>query len=500
MSVGTHFTDFFNVDPETLENYGAFNVSLINDLPLFIDPFLLFYSSKAEYQELHNQIIKYVEFLRDKSVERGINPGFLENWFYFSEVKQNWLGYSLVGNKGHGLGKDFAASLNRSLHYVFTNFGAEEITRGSHLEKLCLIKNGVGKDSISDFTTNLIKEYLLNYTQEFAVNYIAPHLRKMVVVPKVRFNYTTQRWIGVQFDLPFFEVGYERDYVILTPKDILTREDIWINRAELNDPDLFYHIAYSVPNKQLRADITHHFLLNLPPLPDNRTQKDYSTAVSSVIDQFPTFLDYYIKYKEDQGERAEQISKARVLQTQSLFVEQIKQLVSTLYDVTAFYTDFPPTYIEAMERVKFLKDVIENKGGHRAFYVNKEPIKKEEDLQIFYRLTWFGTSSSVSREVNDGRGPADYKISRGAYDNTIVEFKLARNSKLKQNLQNQTEIYQKASDADRAIKVVIYFTAQELAKVNGILDELGLTGNESVVLIDARIDNKPSGSTAKQIS
>jgi hypothetical protein len=52
----------------------------------------------------------------------------------------------------------------------------------------------------------------------------------------------------------------------------------------------------------------------------------------------------------------------------------------------------------------------------------------------------------VSREVNDGRGPADFKASRGALDKTIVELKLASNSKLEQNLQKQTEAYEKASD------------------------------------------------------
>ena len=41
-----YFTDFFHVPPEVLEEQGAFNVSLINDLPLFIDPFFLFNSEK----------------------------------------------------------------------------------------------------------------------------------------------------------------------------------------------------------------------------------------------------------------------------------------------------------------------------------------------------------------------------------------------------------------------------------------------------------------------
>jgi len=55
--VATFFSDYFDIDPDTLDGYGAFNVSIINDLPLFIDPFLLFNSEKEEYRALHDSII-----------------------------------------------------------------------------------------------------------------------------------------------------------------------------------------------------------------------------------------------------------------------------------------------------------------------------------------------------------------------------------------------------------------------------------------------------------
>jgi hypothetical protein len=62
-----YFSEYFKVSPEQLQRYGAFNVSLVTDLPLFIDPFLLFNSKKSNYQELHQEIIKYLTFLREKS-------------------------------------------------------------------------------------------------------------------------------------------------------------------------------------------------------------------------------------------------------------------------------------------------------------------------------------------------------------------------------------------------------------------------------------------------
>ena len=142
----------------------------------------------------------------------------------------------------------------------------------------------------------------------------------------------------------------------------------------------------------------------------------------------------------------------------------------------------------------FLKDVIENKGGHRIFYLKGKPIQREEDLQLLYRLTWYASLSDASREVNDGRGPADFKISRGARDKTLVEFKLATNSQLKRNLDRQSPIYEKDSDATQpSLKAIVYFSQQQMDRVSGILEDLQLEDSQHIILIDACSDNKPSG-------
>ena len=127
-----YFSDIFNVAPNVLEDYGALNISLVNDLPLFIDPFLLFNSRKPEYRALHDEIISYLRFLRDRAVEGIIDDGLLEAWFTFREVKQNWLGFSVSGNSGTGLGTDFARAIHQNLNTIFRSFGEETITRGAH--------------------------------------------------------------------------------------------------------------------------------------------------------------------------------------------------------------------------------------------------------------------------------------------------------------------------------------------------------------------------------
>ena len=47
-----------------------------------------------------------------------------------------------------------------------------------------------------------------------------------------------------------------------------------------------------------------------------------------------------------------------------------------------------------------------------------------------------------------------------------------------------------------SLKAILYFDAQQLRRVNAILRRTGLQQPLNVILIDARSDNKPSGSKA----
>lgn len=483
-----YFTDFFKVEEDTLSDYGAFNVSLINDLPVFIDPFLLFSSDKVEYQELHQEIIRYLTFLRDVSESEGIQPGLQKHWFLFPEVKQNWLGYSKVGNGGSGLGKKFAVALNSNLGNIFKNFGHEQITQSSHLEKLCLIHDGVGKDCISDFTTNLIKGFLCQYTENFAKEHMCPSRCKTVSVPHSRFDYNTRRWLGESYQLPFID----GDYVLLTPKDILTKDEAWINKHDIIGE--FSDIAMSIPNDELRAQINDYLLRQIP---DNASQKETNKAVNQTLREFPELIDYYIRFKEINKAAAESFSDKKLKEVERIFIRKVVELVEVIRQKKGFYESCNGTFEETSNRVEFLKHVIESNDGYRIFFVDGKPIKREADLQLIFKLTWFAANDDVNAEVNNGRGPVDFKISRGSKDATLVEFKLASNSKLKQNLAKQVEVYKQANRTKNAIKVIMFFTDQEHFKVLKILKELELRESKELVLIDARDTNKESASNVK---
>ncbi|AEE49468.1 hypothetical protein [Haliscomenobacter hydrossis] len=490
-----YFTDIFEADESKLNAYGAFNISLINDLPLFIDPFLLFGSSKNEYQHLHEDILRYIAFLKERSNGGDIPMSQIIAWYVFPEIKQNWLGYSLVGNRGSGLGKKFGKSFSSSLDFLFKDIGNETISVTSHIEKTCLFEVGIGRDNISDLTCNLIKNYLLEYTQKFSLENIDPKYLASVKVEKVYFDYTLERWMPGTFTLPVLDA----DYVLLTPKDILTKDDNWINRGDLNAK--FNEIYSAIPNSQLRFEIENYFKQNLPAPTPNKSlsDKEKNEAISRVLRKYPEIIDYFIKYKETNKEGARRISNEKVDEVYNLFIKNTSRFIELLKNETPFYAiSHINSYSEAMKRVEFMKTVIEDMDGYRLFYHKGAPIKREADLQIIYRLTWYATDYDVNREVNNGRGPVDYTISKGSKDKTLVEFKLASNSQLKKNLLNQVEIYKKANKTESSIKVILYFDDSEYRKVVSILKELNLSEDKSIILIDAGADNKVSASKATE--
>lgn len=483
-----YFSDFFGVDEDIVEAYGAVNISLINDLPLFIDPFLLFNSEKEQYQEIHREIISYLLFLQTQAEKYPKAPaGMMSSWYLFPEVKQTWLGFSLEGNSGRGLGKDFALNLHKGLQTVFKDFGKEKITKSPHMEKLCLISPLVGRDKISDFTTNFAKKYLLRYTSDFALEYLDASQCKKFNVSKVEFNYDTMTWKSEEYLLPCFN----ENYVLLTPRDLLTRDDTFINRTDMVRN--LRNIAPTVEDDSLRFELNNYFLDILSKKKKEMSQTEKDKAASRLILEHPELIDYYIKYKEDNEAAATSISKQVVQEVRQLFNTQLQELANLLVTKTDFYKAEADSYEEAYKRVMFLKSVIEDMDGYRIFYLNGKPLKRESDLQVMYRLIWFASEMDVNREVNNGRGPVDFKVSKGSVNSTLVEFKLASNSKLKNNLAKQVEVYKKASCTDRAIKVILYFSDDEYKKVSTVLTELDLLNCKDIVLIDAS-NNKPSAS------
>src|SRR5690606_29768173 len=136
-------------------------------------------------------------------------------------------------------------------------------------------------------------------------------------------------------------------------------------------------------------------------LPKKATKKERREAAIRTIREYPDLVDYYIKLKEERGDMAVSISNEKVEMSEEMFIANMSKLIQVLSTKTNFYNIAPDSFKETLNRVNFLKDVIENNDGYRWFYVEDKPIRREQDLHIAYRLVWYNPVFDVNNEVNN---------------------------------------------------------------------------------------------------
>lgn len=188
------------------------------DVPVGIDPFLLFKSRDPELRGLHDNIISVF-----RSGVDCIKAGRAEEAraiFQFPEVAEIGLGYTRKGKKGSGVG-DFLSTLILNT----LRDSPRMLDRGvRHVEELQLISMGIGPDRVSDIAASLIKSFLIEYTQKQCATWGIPLARGAPV--KHWFDYGIWNWMDGYFDLPISPL--DGSPILLVPRRIV-RALPWIN-------------------------------------------------------------------------------------------------------------------------------------------------------------------------------------------------------------------------------------------------------------------------------
>ncbi|TYP87019.1 hypothetical protein BC792_14111 [Sphingobacterium allocomposti] len=202
-----------------------------------------------------------------------------------------------------------------------------------------------------------------------------------------------------------------------------------------------------------------------------------------------TEIDTPSFFKHGDTSNQREVETNRIIEELSILKGEVKQLINS-----SAGRDIQSSYEEAIYRVKVLKSVIEDKGGFKVFKMQEN--QNEAMFQLLFQFVKEGSAWDINAEVNNGRGPVDFTVSRGSKDKTVIEFKLAKSTKLKQNLQHQVEVYKKANDTDKAVIAILYFSQMEYLHLTTVLRELNLDSAENIILIDAQ--QKLSASNIKK--
>lgn len=387
-----YFSDYFKVNPQLIENYGAININLVCDLPLFIDPMLIFNSDKAEYIKLHQDIIEYFHFLAEKS-KSGIRDGDLMTYYNFSEIKNTWLGYSKKSNEGNGNGKPFAKFFSDHIRFALETNG---ISSGKHFEKALLLFDGRnGRDKISDLTTHLILNYLATYTQNFAIKNINHQFLDKFYLEGAKFNYKTETFMSLEYTLPFIIKNGKREFVLLTPIDILRKEEPTINKLDLERN--YNNIRNIIDNSVIRGQLENYIAKAVMEYEQKRrTQKRKITkraiakvekeAFLSALRDMPELYDYYIKLKEDSKNEVNAEALLEVKEQLNKYYQNSLKLIQLYKSTNPTYPTGLNAHEEAKYRIKHFKHIIEDCEGYKLLYYDNIPISKEDDLQRLFRF------------------------------------------------------------------------------------------------------------------
>jgi hypothetical protein len=188
------------------------------DIPIGIDPFLLFKSRDIVLSELHSLILK--AFNKGIELVRTDHQLAAQKLFDFPEVAEIGLGYAKNGKRGSGVG----TFLSQLIIETLSDSPALQERGVKHIEEMQLVSVGIGPDRISDIAANLLKKYLIDYTQKQCNLWNIP-LVSGVPLSHV-FDFDTFDWYDDYFDLPISP--FDNAPILLVPRRIV-RVLPWIN-------------------------------------------------------------------------------------------------------------------------------------------------------------------------------------------------------------------------------------------------------------------------------
>ncbi len=188
------------------------------DIPLYVDPFLLWNSPSQQDQALHTTIINSFNQL-NYLVKKNKLEEAIEILVSISECSEVGLGVSKT-RKGVRMGNKQA----KEILDLFSNIPEYSQFGFSHFEVIQLYIAGISKDRVSDIACNYIKSFLIDYTMEQCETHAIPIEG---VILDTLYNYRTNKVdLNVKQRLPVNPTTKEP--IIFTPKRWL-KFNPWIN-------------------------------------------------------------------------------------------------------------------------------------------------------------------------------------------------------------------------------------------------------------------------------
>jgi hypothetical protein len=150
--------DFYNL-PFRQEDVDFVIPFFDEDIPFYIDPFLLWKSPSMQDNSLHLSLINSINFMGNQ-YQKG-DTDCIKTLINCSECNEIGLGMSKTRT-----GKHFSGKLANDILLLYK--GVPQIQKAGfiHFEEIQLLVDNIAEDRISDITASIIKSFLIDYTIE----------------------------------------------------------------------------------------------------------------------------------------------------------------------------------------------------------------------------------------------------------------------------------------------------------------------------------------------
>lgn len=214
MIVRPRLNDFHNL-PFTQEQVDFAIPFLDEDIPLYLDPFLLWKSPSQQDNALHASIINSFNYLgrlflkNEKTAVQILKE--------ISECDEVGLGNSKIKR-----GKRIGDKMAKIILSTFKDISQIQKQGFTHFEELQLLIENFSKDRVSDISCNFIKSFLIDYTIQQCEKYSIP----TELIEIYYFDCKKLKILNEKINLPLNP--HTKEPILLVPKRWL-RYIPWIN-------------------------------------------------------------------------------------------------------------------------------------------------------------------------------------------------------------------------------------------------------------------------------
>jgi hypothetical protein len=459
------FADYFSIPKSELNNMGVFNPILNVDSLVYMDPAKLSVCDVPEFKSSEHKVRRYFQKIVSLlNASEHVGDQYwktADKYFTFTEYTGTCTGYAKTSTSGNGIGAILRQSTLCLIKGLIEKGRDDPILLGI----MNVFQEGIGCDRISDLLIFILYDDILKFTDRICSHF---SINDCCVMHR---DASFRACLNPFNDKP----------ILLLPRDLVTP----LPRIYSCD-DI---VKLCQKNEEARRELNKYV-----PLEGKIQKRDVLEAISNS----ETIYQHVVKELDKDDKPYDFVSDPK---GEVIWYDNSRKLAkhfplelntqSSVFEI-------------AKEIVDYIKRMVEDNGAWELLFDDEGKPRRERYAQLLFsslaRLKCEENNIDLSPETNSGRGPLDFKLSKGN-EKVAIEIKLSTNAQLIHGIKNQLPIYMRQENSFKAIYLVFDVKESDTArkKIRKFYENLPVDQKEKIQLIIIDATQKESASKAVDV-